>query len=143
MSITLLQLGIEHAAFVPAQVRHGAHVFAALVYGSREGLVPLLGRPTLVEISFQDVADWRELPDFQDEDACIQASMLMRNTVVVRGRVHKVLPVDSAASVIDLYLQAGPEFIAIDSNELGGFIPAVGAGLELHIQGLCLYPTNT
>ncbi|WP_256077162.1 hypothetical protein [Massilia sp. YIM B04103] len=143
MSITVVQLGVEHGSLTHAQVQHGAHVFAALVNGSRESLAPLLGCQTLVEMSFQDVADWRELPDFQDEDSCIQASAVIRNAVVVRGRVHNVLPVDSESSVIDLYLRTGPEFITIESSELGGFIPTVGAGLEIHVQGLCFYPTNT
>ncbi len=143
MSIVLMQLGLEHGSLMHAQVRHGPHVFVALVNGNKDSLEPLLGRQTQVEMSFQNVINWRELADFQDDDSGIGASTIAGDAIVVRGRVHKVMPIDSDASVIDLYLQTGPEFIAIDSAELGGFIPSIGTGLEIHVQGLCFYPINT
>ncbi|UTY59561.1 hypothetical protein [Massilia sp. erpn] len=142
MSITLVQLGVKCDSLIHAQVQHGAHVFAALVNGSQENLEPLLGHQFPVEISFEKVANWRELSEFQDEDSCIKTDAIIQDAVVVRGRVHNVLPIDSASSVIDIYLQTGQEFIAIESNELGGFIPKIGTGLEIHVQGLCFYPTN-
>ncbi|NVD97852.1 hypothetical protein [Massilia sp. BJB1822] len=142
MSITLLDLGAQHGSFMRASVQNGVCVFAALVNGSRESLEPLLGLQTPVEISFEKMLNWQEMSDFQDDDSCIKAGTIIQDTVIVRGRVHKVLPIDSESSVIDLYVQTAQEFIAIESSELGGFIPKIGTGLEIHIQGLCFYPTN-
>jgi hypothetical protein len=143
MSITVERLDAEQGSSVHAQVRHGSHAFAALVKGDKEGLKPLLGKKCLVEMSFEQAASWRELPDFQDENSCIQASSAIPGAVALQGRVHNVLPIDAESSVVDLYLQAGPEFVAINSKQLGGLVPKVGSGLEIHVHGLCFYPTDT
>lgn len=142
MSITLEQLDVEFNSSLLARVRHGGHVFAALVKGDRERLEQLLGQSCLVEMSVGQVAKWREIPDFQDESSCIRASSTILGAVSLRGRVHSVLPLDAESSVVDLYLQAGPEFLAIDSRQLNGFVPKVGSGLEIHVYGLCFYPTD-
>jgi hypothetical protein len=143
VSITLERLDDELGSAVHAQVRHGGHVFSALVKGDKVGLRPLLGQECLVEMSFEQVVNWREVPDFQDEDSCIKASLTIAGAVMLQGRVHSVLPIDSASSVVDLYLKTGPEFLAIDSQELDGFIPEVGSALEVHVHGLCFYPADT
>ena len=143
MSITLERIDTEHGPSVRAQVRHGDHVFGALVSGGKETLQPLLGRKSLVEVSFEQIASWRTIPAFEDEDSCIRASPTVPGAVMLQGRVHNVLPIDSRSSVVDLYLQTGPEFIAVNSKQLGGFVPEAGSALEIHVDGLCFYPTDT
>jgi hypothetical protein len=143
VSITLERVNAVHGSSVQAQIRHGDHVFGALVSGDIETLQPLLGRESLVEMSFEQIASWRKIPAFEDEDSCIRASATIPGAVMLQGRVHNVLPIDSESSVVDLYLRTGPEFVAINSKQLGGFVPKVGSALEIHVHGLCFYPTDT
>ena len=143
MSIILERVGAPHGSSVLALVRHGDHAFFALVAGDEKELQLLVGQDVLVEMSFEQVASWRELPDFQEADSYMKESTQAPGAVMLQGRVHNVIPIDAESATVDLYLQTGPEFIAIDSKEIGGYIPAVGSALEVHVHGLCFCPTNT
>jgi hypothetical protein len=143
VSIVIRRLSNEQGAATCAHVRHGNHEFAALVHGSKASLAKLLNRECLTEMSFERVASWRELPQFEDEQSCITPSTEIFGAVTLRGRVHSTTEVGDNVQVIDLYLQTGPEFLAVSSEELGGVIPSIGTALEVTVHGLCFYPTGT
>ena len=96
----------------------------------------------MVEMTFERVASWRELPEFDDAQACIKQSAEVADALVLQGRVHDVIEGGDEARFIDLYLQTGPEFVAIPSKDLDGTIPAVGTGLEITVFGLCFWLTG-
>jgi hypothetical protein len=143
VSIVIHRLGNEQGAATSADLRHGNYVFAALVHGSKESLFKLLNQECLTEMSFERIVSWSELPEFQDEQSCIEPSGEFFGAVTLRGRVHSTTEVDVNVQVVDLYLQTGPEFLAISSEELGGAVPSVGTALEVTVYGLCFYPTGT
>lgn len=143
MSIVILGLGSEHGEITSAQVRHEHHVFEALIYGKKASLAELVNVECLVEMAFDEVTGWVELEDFDDENSCIKASESKSGGVTVRGRVHSAIEVRPGIQIIDLYLRNGPEFLSISSEELGGFTPSIGAALEVNVNGLRFYPSNT
>jgi hypothetical protein len=143
VSIFIHRLGNEQGATTSAHLRHGNYEFAALVHGSKESLSKLLNQECLIEMSFERIASWRELSEFKDEQSCIKPSAEVIGAVTLRGRVHSTTGVDVNVQVVDLYLQTGPEFLAISSAELGGLVPSVGTALEVTVYGLCFYPTGT
>ena len=143
MAIVIRGLVEERESAAVARVSHGGREFVALVDGSASTLTKALGQSLIVEISFDRVVSWRLLPDFDDEDSCIMASDDAAEVLVVRGRVHSVLRVDEVTEVLDVYLRTGPQFLAVDSTELGGSSPAIGSGIELLLEGMCFYPTRT
>jgi len=143
MSIVILRLGNEHGSRVSASVRHGNHEFTALVDGFKSNLAELVGENCIVEMLFETVASWKELHNFQDEQSCITSSTNTPSAVTLRGRVHNISELDENNRIIDLYLQNGPEFLAISSADLNGIVPALGSALEITVYGLCFYPTGT
>jgi hypothetical protein len=143
VSIVIHRLGNEHASTTSAYLRHGDHEFAALVHGSTASLSKLLNRECLTEMSFERVASWNELTEFQDEQSCIKQSAQVRGAITLRGRVHSTTQVDDNVQIVDLYLRTGPEFLAISSEELGGHVPAVGSALKVTVHGLCFYPVDS
>jgi len=142
MAIVIESLEHEVGSTTLAQVRHGRFVFNALVNGRQCELQRLLGHECLVELGFEKVASWRIVAGFKDEDSCIKASREVPGGICVMGNVHSVMPINSGAVLVDVYLQTGPEFLAIESTELGGSVPTVGVGLEVTLLGLCFYPTH-
>lgn len=142
MSITILRLGKEQGPRVSAKVRHGSHEFVALIDGSRSTLTELVGEDCVVEMLFDSVASWRELHEFQDDQSCIMSSANTPDAATLRGRVHNISDLDDNSQIIDLYLQTGPEFLAVSSAELNGVVPALGSALEITVHGLCFYPTG-
>ena len=143
MAIVIRSLLEERGPAISARLRHGDQEFVALVHGSASVLTTMLGQSLVVEMSFDRVVSWRELPDFDDEDSCILASDDAPEMLVVRGRIRSIVGVNDATDVLDVYLRAGPEFLAVDSTELGGSSPPVGAGIELLVEGMYFFPTNT
>jgi len=142
MSIVIHSLDEERGTATWALVSHGKNVFNALVNGGRSKLMSLLNQEQLTEMSFENVVHWRELPGFRDEESGIEAAHGMDDGVTLKGRVHNVVEVGEESNVIDVYLQAGPEFLAVSSQELRGKVPEVGVGIEITVQGLCFYPTG-
>ncbi len=65
------------------------------------------------------------------------------SVILADGRVQNHLEIDSDYVLIDVYIQAGPEFFTVTSEELGGTIPVVGSRLRAWLLGLSICPTNT
>jgi hypothetical protein len=142
MSIIILRLDQEKGPRVSAKVRHGSDEFVALIDGTRSALTELVGKDCIVEMLFDSVASWKELHEFQDDQSCIMSSANTPDAVTLRGRVHNISELDENSRIVDLYLQNGPEFLAVSSAELGGVVPAVDSALEITVYGLCFYPTG-
>jgi hypothetical protein len=142
VAIVIESLEHEVGSSTWAKVRHGRFLFNALVNGKQSELQQLLGHECLVELGFEKIASWRIVAGFKDEDSCIKASEEVPGGICVMGNVHSVMPISSGAALVDVYLQTGPEFLAIESTELGGTVPSVGMGLEVTVLGLCFYPTH-
>lgn len=142
MSVVIRQIGGVNGNVVSARVRHKENEFNALIYGLKSELTALLNQECLVEMSFERVVAWREISEFEDVLSGIKQDETIAGAVTLCGRVHSVMEVESGVEIIDLYLQNGPEFLAIESDELGGSVPAVGSALEVTVYGLCFYPTG-
>ena len=142
MSVVIRQLGCADGDAVSVRVRHEENEFNALIHGSKSELTALPNQECIVEMSFERVVAWREIAEFEDAQSCIKQDETIAGAVTLCGRVHSVMEVESGVEIIDLYLQKGPEFLAIKSTELGGSVPAVGSALEVTVYGLCFYPTG-
>lgn len=105
-------------------------------------LLPLIDQYSTVEMSFDELVTWRVLPLFEDDQSCICPAVDVEGATTLVGRVHNVTEIGEGSQVVDLYLQTGPEFLAICTNELGGEAPRVGTGLAVTVRGLCFFPTH-
>ena len=59
------------------------------------------------------------------------------------GLVHNLVEIGPDHVLIDVYIQTGPEFFTVTSEELGGTVPAIGSRLRVWLLGLSIYPTHT
>jgi hypothetical protein len=135
--VRLLHNAAKHGKKMLALIRHEGHEFAAFVSGSEESLLPQIGRERIVEIDFERVIEWKEIPGFLDEMSGIQSCALRSNAVKICGRVHNIIDVGEGKSVIDIYIQNGPEFLSVTSEELENKVPTLGSGLEITVENLC------
>lgn len=60
--------------------------------------------------------------------------------VLVDGRVHHHLEIGSDHVLIDVYSQTGSENFTVNSEELGGIVPAIDSRLRVWLLGLSVYP---
>jgi hypothetical protein len=100
--------------------------------------VSLLHQPLSAEFDFALVRAWRALPEdqpsfhglFSTDDGDVRVVGCVHNHVETGGK-----------TLVDVYIQAGPEFLVFDSDDLGACVPAVGEGIECVVVGLCCFPT--
>jgi hypothetical protein len=143
MSITIKQLGVPsqmpNQNGVWATVDHCGECLGAMVMGSEQQLRAAMGKELVVELGFLEIVRWRVIPTgTADQHGLRQAGS---DTVRVTGCVHNILPTGEGASIYDIYIQRGPEFLSCESSELVGAPPSNGDCVELEVRGLCFYPT--
>lgn len=143
MSVVIQRIEAQEDGKCLALVRHEENEFLSHVCGNAESLSTQLGRECIVEIGYTRVVAWKELPGFVDDQSFIRPSRAYPGAISVKGRVHGVIAVGDGEEIIDLYVQNGPEFLSIAKSELGAAAPTIGNGMEVTLEGLCFYPTNT
>ena len=118
------------------QVNHEENTLNCFVYGNEEQLSHQLSEEIQVEIGFDNVIAAEAILEFNDSKSSITQSVgeLAHN---IKGRVHSIIK----GEIYDIYIQNGPEFICITSNEWK-LKPNIGDGVLVKITGLCFYPSN-
>ena len=143
MSIVILSLEYEQHDKMKARIRHGDNEFCAFVNGDSGMLSGLLNKECLVEISFDNLISWQEIDGYIDEQSCIKKCESTKDAIKIQGRIHSIMDIDDGGQVFDLYLRNGPEYLAVTLEEFGENQLCEGAGIEVLLEGLCFYPTNT
>ena len=121
------------------QVDHEGNTLNCFVYGSEENLSDELRKEIQSEVGFEGVIEAKTIPDFNDSESGIKQSD-RELSYKVQGRVHSIIKEEN--DIYDIYIQNGPEFICITSDEWE-IKPNIGDGVLVIVTGLCFYPTNT
>ena len=141
MAIEIVEIKARSLNKVQAIVNHCGHVFEATIVGEVEKITQAIGQKITVEIDYEHLSGWRNIDNYTDELSGIRKPLNNPN-IVIRGRVHNRTILDEEKFIVDIYLQQGPEFVAVDSRELGDTVPEIGDGVELEISRINFYPVN-
>jgi hypothetical protein len=96
----------------------------------------LVGKSYLAEIGYEGIPDWKIIDDFDDAQSGIWQE---ENGVHLLGRVHNIIDFGDGRTIIDVYLQNGPEFFTLDTAMLGDETFESDTGLEITVSNLYLY----
>lgn len=124
-----------------ALVRHATHSFEVELIGARERLSGIVGTTVNCELDVLEVKEWKVLE--RDELHAHGLFPLAGRTVKFIGSVMNVIEMEDDRCVMDLYSCAGPEYLALDSIEVGLTRWTIGTPVELIIEGLHCFPTWT
>jgi hypothetical protein len=138
LAIILRNIQSETQHGVTAMVEHCGHAILAMVVGDPSRLLVALGATLVVELDFANVISCRVLA--QDVPESHGLFPLASGDVRVVGVVHNIIDTPEGYPLIDVYLQAGPEFVLFASSSLA-CTPALGSGLEVVVRGLRFFPT--
>jgi len=141
MAIEIVEIKDISPNKVHAIVNHCGQVFEANIVGEVEKITCAIGQKVAVEIDYEHLSGWRKIDNYTDELSCICKAPDIPN-IVIRGRVYNQIILDDEKFIFDIYLQQGPEFVAVDSRELGDTVPGIGDGVELQISGINFYPVE-
>jgi hypothetical protein len=89
------------------------------------------------EIGFDEILGWKVVDDFEDAQSGIWQE---QDGIHLRGRVHSLLDYGDGVTVIDVYLQNGPEFFTVNLSAEEDNAPDANDGLEIVVKTLFLNP---
>jgi hypothetical protein len=123
---------------VRAVVRHGDHRIPVIIAGKdMKNLV--VGQSLRSEISFDRILAWKTIDDFEDARSGIWQA---EDGVHLLGRVHSVLDYGDGKTIVDIYIQNGPEIFQIDSEMIESADLEANSGLEISVGNLYIYPAE-
>jgi hypothetical protein len=93
----------------------------------------------LAEIDYDKLLNWKVNTNFEDKKSGIWQE---KDGVHLLGRVHDVFYIDKSKSIIDVYIQNGPEFFTVNSETVNNEIPEINSGLEIIVENLYIFPSN-
>jgi hypothetical protein len=138
MGIVLERVLAMTPAGARAVVRHEEQTLEVEVIGSSEQIASKLGALVNFEFDFAEVKAWKVLgADVREEHGLFAAGPEL---VRVVGVVHNIIDAGEGRTIVDIYVQAGPEFLSVDSKQLSGAALAVGSPTELVLSGVRCFP---
>ena len=141
MSIVVRQLLDASSRGRYAVVEHHGELLRAEVVGTCHAIEAAVGVPLCAELDFLSVESCLVKSESSPEQHGLFQCPDGRVRVV--GAVHSIIPVDDSDSILDIYLQRGPEFLALESSAIPGPPPTVGDTVEVIVTGLTFFPAWT
>lgn len=97
----------------------------------------LVGKIVFVELGVDGVESWAETMELPG----IYALPGGRHRIV--GEIESQMEIGSGTVLYDLFIEPGPNYLAIDSNDIGGAVLIEGSRVAIDVTGLQLFPTGT
>ena len=123
---------------IQAKVSHQDNQVTAILSGTKSENI-LVGKSFQAEIRYDEILDWKVIEDFDDLESGIWQE---EDGIHVRGRVHSVVDFGDGVTMIDVYIQNGPEVFAVNAEDINNEIPQSNGGLEIVVSNLYLYPKD-
>ena len=136
MTFQIIEIFDSTSGNILTKVLHQGNQVRATVRGMDERPVPI-GSPLQAEISFDEILDWKVLNDFENSQSGIWQE---QDGIHLRGRIHSILDYGDGRTIIDVYLQNGPEFFTVNLNASEEEGPDANEGLEITVSHLILHP---
>jgi len=141
MAFSLVELHSLETDVTHAKVTHGRESLVAIIPESLERLESLSG-DFLAELDYHCILKHEVSSVKMDSESGLFATD-EPSVVIVDGSVSNLLEIDANHVLVDVYIQNGPEFVNVTSEELGGSVPKVGSRIRLWLKGLKIYPALT
>jgi hypothetical protein len=90
------------------------------------------------EIDYDEVMGWKVVDDFDDDQSGIWQE---QDGIHLLGRIHNVLDYGDGKTVVDVYVQKGPEFFTVTADGMDDPTFDATTGLEIVVKTLYLHPT--
>lgn len=121
-----------------AKVSHGGNQFNVSIRGHNSNDL-IVGKSVQAEIDYDEVVEWKELEDFNDDQSGIWQE---QDEIHLVGRIHNVLDYGDGKTIVDVYMQKGPEYFTVTSDAMEDLSFDVSSGLEIVVKNLYLHPTS-
>ncbi|RPH74847.1 hypothetical protein EHM76_02795 [bacterium] len=134
MSFQIVEVLESGSEKVKALVKHGSDQFSAIVAGKIMDELAV-GKTFQAEIGYDDILAWKVVSDFEDNQSGIRQA---EDGIHLLGRIHSVLDYGDGKTVVDVYLQNGPELFRVDVETIESDDLEPHSGLEIIVGNLYL-----
>ena len=119
-----------------ARVNHQNHQITATVRNKQRNDI-LVGKSFQAEIGYDKILDWKVIEDFRDDQSGIWEE---GDGIHLLGRIHNVLDYGDGKTLVDVYVQNGPEVFTVDSDAIEDLSFNANTGLEIVVRNLYIQP---
>ena len=120
------------------KVSHGNNQLTVII-PNKESKDIVVGKTYQAEMDCDKILDWKVHGEFDDVESGIWQE---KDGIHLLGRVHNVIDISNGKTVIDIYIQNGPEFFTTNSEAMNNEIPNINAGLEIIVDRLYIFPND-
>ena len=138
MSFQIIEILESQPEKILARVRHENHQVTVTIPNKKAEDI-IVGRPFLAETDHDRILNWKIVSDFDDAKSAIWQE---KDGIHLMGRIHSIIDFGDGRTIIDVYLQNGPEFFTVNSEMIGNEILENDVGLEITVSNLYLYPDD-
>ena len=122
---------------IVAKVNHQTHQITATVH--HQNLKDMLEKSFQAEIGYDEILAWKAIDEFEDIKSGIWQAA---DGIHLLGRVHSLLDYGDGKTIVDVYIQNGPEFFTVDPEGVENSALESNDGLEVIVRNLHIYPTD-
>lgn len=123
---------------VLVNVLHQNHPLTVTILGMERHDISI-GNPFRAEIGFEEILDWKIVEDFEDTRSAIWQET---DGFHLLGRIHSILDYGDGRTVVDVYMQNGPEFFTVNLDSTDDKMLDANVGLEIIVKTLFLFPSS-
>jgi hypothetical protein len=138
MAFQIIEIVDPQPENILAKVSHQNNQVTATIRGNKNQDLGV-GKSFDVEIDYDQVLEWNVIDDFSDDRSGIWQE---QDGIHLAGRIHNVLDYGDGKTIVDVYLQNGPEFFTVTSEAMEDIDFDANTGLEIVVQSLHLYPIS-
>jgi hypothetical protein len=136
MAFQIMEIVDAQADDVWANVKHQDGQLAVTIRGGNNDNI-VIGSRFDAELDYDKIVDWKAVDDFRDDQSGIWQE---QDGIHLLGRIHNILDYGDGKTIIDVYLQNGPEFFTVNSDAIEDLTFDANTGLEIVVRNLYLYP---
>ena len=89
------------------------------------------------EFDYEELVSINKMTDGKDR---ISSITYCQEGHKIRGKIINKIEINIESTLLDLYIQSGPEFITVDVSKTVGETFEIGNYAEVLVSGLCIYP---
>lgn len=138
MAFQIVEINEVRPGNISAKVSHEGNQVNVIIRAGR-GDDLMIEKNFQAEIDYDEVVEWKVIDDFSDDRSAIWQE---QDGVHLAGRIHNVLDYGDGKTVVDVYMQQGPEFFSVTSEAMDELSLDASTGLEIVVKTLYLQPTS-
>ncbi len=138
MSFQIAEILESQPGKILVRANHGSNQFPVTVSSQKVEDIRI-GMTFPAQIGYDEILDWKGISDFEDASSGIWQE---KDGIHLLGKVHSILDYGDGKTIVDVYIQNGPELFTVNSESIDPAALEPNGGLEITVRNLYLYPID-